>query len=264
MTKKILLPALLFWGFTFAGSEFKLVRSIPTSGTFITTDDLGNVYLAKGDVLEKYDSQGNLLKNFSNKTLGSISFVDAHDPLKVLLYYRSFQQVLLIDNMLSGSGNSVSLDAIGYGQTSLVCTSHNNGFWIYNPQQSELIRFDQNLQKTQQTGNIAQITGTRIDPGFITEQNNLIFLNDSAAGILIFDIYGTYSKTLPLKGLDKFQVFNEQVFYLKNGKLKSYDLKTLEEHELSLPEGDVLNVRTEKEKLYLLKPKSLDIYSTIK
>ncbi|TAL63074.1 MAG: hypothetical protein EPN85_01070 [Bacteroidetes bacterium] len=250
--------------FAFQDSKFTLVKSIPAFSSFITTDNLGNIYLTKEDILEKYDSEGKFLKNLSNKALGTISFVDVHDPLKILLFYKSFQQIVFIDNMLAGSGNFISLDALGYNQTSLACSSHNNGFWIYNQQNSELIRFDQNLQKTQQTGNITQLTGIKLNPDFITEQNNMLFINNPESGILVFDIYGTYSKTIPVKGLKRFQISNEQIFYLREGKLKSYNMKTLEENEQSLPANDVLDVRTEKEKLYLLKQKSVAIYSATK
>lgn len=264
MSKAIIIYILFLLVPVFQNSKFTFVKSLPTSSTSVTSDNLGNIYLTKGDVLEKYDSEGKFLKNLSNKALGNITFVDAQNPLKLLLYYRSFQQVVLIDNMLAPSGNSISLDALGYSQATLVCTSHNNGLWIYTPQNAELIRFDQQLMKTVQTGNITQLTGSKVLPNFMTEQNNQLFLNDTATGILMFDIYGTYARTIPLKGLSHFQVSNEKIFYLKEGKLKSYDLRTLEEQELSLPAGDVLGVRTEKEKLYLLKQKSLDIYSVIK
>lgn len=264
MLKTTIISFLLITGSVFTGPEFTLIRSVPTAATFATTDNLGNLYLVKGDVLEKYDSEGKFLKNLSSKSLGNITFIDTRDPLKILLYYRSFQQIVFVDNMLAITGNSVQLDALDYNLASLVCSSHNNGFWIYNPQYYELIRFDQNLQKTQQTGNITQLTGLNVNPNFVTEYNNQLFLNDTAAGILVFDIYGTYSRTIPLKGLSHFQVSNEQIHYLRDGKLKSYHIRTQEEGELMLPASDVLHVRTEKEKLYLLKQKSLDIYSVIK
>lgn len=264
MSKIIILSLFFLSGSFFQDTKVTFVISIPSNYTSLTSDNLGNIYLTKGDVLEKYDSEGKFQKNLSNKALGNITFVDAQNPLKLLLYYRSFQQIVLIDNMLAPSGNSISLDALGYSQATLVCTSHNNGIWIYTPQNAELIRFDQQLNKVVQTGNITQLTGSKVLPNFMTEQNNQLFLNDTATGILVFDIYGTYARTIPLKGLSHFQVNNEKIFYLKDGKLKSYDLRTLEEQELSLPAGEVLDVRTEKEKLYLLKQKSLDIYSVIK
>jgi hypothetical protein len=264
MLKTTVIAIIFFFGATIGDPKFTLVSSIPTTSSSLTTDNLQNSYLIKRNILEKYDSDGKLVKTLSNKNLGDISFVDAHDPLKILIFYKSFQQIIFTDNMLAPSGNTISLDALGYNQVLLACTSHNNGFWIYNQQNFELVRFDQNLQKTQQTGNVAQLSGMDINPNFITEQNNNLFLNDSARGILVFDIYGTYNKTIPIKGLIRFQVSNDEILYLSGNKLKSYNMKTLEESELSLPSTEILDVRTEKEKLYLLKQKSLDIYSVIK
>ena len=264
MLKPIILSALFLFGFPFLDSKFTLVKSIPANSSFVLTDNLENSYLLNGNNLNKYDGDGNFLKNFSNKNLGNITFVDAGNPLKVLLFYKSFQQLIFIDNMFAPTGNPISLNDLGYNQVSLACSSHNNGFWIYNLQNFELIRFDQSLQISQQTGNITQLSGTEINPDFITEQYNKLFLNDSTKGIFVFDIYGTYSKLIPLKGLHRFQISNDEIQYLKDGKLKSYNMKTMEEGELTLPPGEILDARTEKEKLYLLKQKSLDIYSVTK
>jgi hypothetical protein len=263
MIKLFSILSLLLFGFILQKSKFHLTKSIPTSSIGLTTDNLENSYLVKKNILEKYDSEGNFQKSFSNKNLGTISFVDAQNPLKILLFYKTFQQIIFVDNMLAQYGNSISMDALGYNQVTLACTSHNNGFWIYNQLNFELVRFDQSLQKTQQTGNITQLSDIEIKPNFIAEYNSNVFLNDSAKGILVFDIYGTYSKTLPLKGLIRFQTSNENIFYITGNKLKSYNMKTLQENETLLPSIEVLDARTEKEKLYLLKQKSLDIYSVI-
>jgi len=262
--KTLTILSVLFFGFTFQNSKFKLIKSIPANSSVITTDHLGNSYLVNGNVLKKYDSDGNFLKNFSSKFMGDVTFSDASNPLKILLFYKSFQQIILLDNMLAPSGNPISLRALGYNQVLLACTSNNNGFWIYDQQSFELIRFDHVMQKFLQTGNIAQLSGSEINPNFITEQNDKVFLNNPETGILVFDIYGTYNKTIPLKKLHCFQVDNERIVYFEDGKLKSYNMKTLKESETALPATEILDVRIEKEKLYLLKQKSLDIYSVTK
>lgn len=255
---------LVSFAFTLQNSNYALITSIPTTSSIITTDNLGNFYLVNGSILQKYDAEGRLIKNFSNKKMGAISFIDTSDPLKALVFYKAFQQLIFLDNMLVPYSDPISLDALGYNRASLACSSHNNGFWIYDQQNFELVRFDQSLQKTHQTGNIPQLSGSEINPNFITEQNGKIFLNDSVKGVLVFDIYGTYSKTIFLKGLNHLQTNNDDLIYFKDGKLKSYNIKTLQENELSLPATDAVDARTEKEKLYLLKQKSIDIYSILK
>jgi hypothetical protein len=218
------------------------------------------VYLINGTTLDKFDPEGNFLKTYSNKNMGSITSVDVTNPLKVFVFYESFQQVMVLDNMLAPYSNPVSLESLGYNQTSLVCSSHDNGIWIYNKQNFELVRFDQNFQQTNKTENITRSIMSEVNPGFLIEQNNKIFLNDSTKGIFVFDIYGTYTKTIPIKGLAHFQVSNDELIYLKEEKLKSYNMKTLSEGEINLPTTGILDARTEKEKLYLLNTKSLNIY----
>ena len=248
---------------SFYETKFSFVKSIPLTANFFTTDNLGNIYIVRNNIIEKYSNDGTILKNYSNKNLGDITSVDASNSLKIMVFYKNFLQLILLDNTLSQNGNPISIEALGYNQVPLVCSSHNNGFWLYNQQNFELIRFDQNLQKTHQTGNITQLTGLKINPDFLTQQNNKIFLNDPQTGILIFDIYGTYYKTIPVKNIKHFQIINDVIFFYSNNKLNNYNMKTIEQDEMILPDSSVVDARIEKEIIFLLKQKSLDIYSII-
>ncbi|HET7817882.1 MAG TPA: hypothetical protein VFL70_01105 [Bacteroidia bacterium] len=246
--------------FSFCSEKIIFLKSLTSHSEKITTDNMGNIYLSAGAVLNKYDNEGNYLKNFSDKNSGSISSIDASNPLKLLLFYQAFQQIVFLNNMLAPTGNPISLGELGFRQVSAACISANNGFWIFNKQNSELIKFDNNLQKIFQSRNISQLTEKVIQPVFLIEHNNNVFISDTAVGILVFDGYGTYNKTLPLKGLEQFQVLNDLLIYFQDKKLKSYNMKTLEQEEILLPDSNIIMARTEKEKLYLLKQKSVDIY----
>src|ERR1051326_6620952 len=250
--KKLLFIVFIFLGFIPQDSNYILIKSISASSKNFATDNLENIYIIKGNSLDKYDSEGNFLKTYSNKNFGNISSVDVTNPLKVLVFYESFQQVVILDNMLAPSAEPLSLESLGYNQTSLVCSSHNDGMWIYSKQNFELVRFDQNLQETVKTENIIRQIMAEVKPIYLLEQNNKLFLNDSTKGIFVFDIYGAYNKTIPIKGLTHFQISNDELIYFKNGKLKSYNMKTISEGEINLPTTEILDARTEKEKLYLL------------
>lgn len=221
---------------------------------------MGNIYITKGNLLEKYDSQGKFLRSYTNKSFGNITSVDVSNPLRILVFYESFQQIIILDNMLVPSANPVSLESHGYLHTSLISSSHNNGMWIYDKQSFQIIRLDKNYQPISKSQNIVQHVASAVNPSFLLECNNNVFLYDTAIGILVFDIYGSYIKTIPLIGLSGFQVSNNDIIYFKDGKLRSYNIKTLYESEIILPTTDVLYARSEKEKLYLLKQKSLEIY----
>lgn len=241
---------LLFLSFSFMKDEpMKAVYTIRSGADFFTTDNFGNTYLVKGDEIRKFNPQGELLKLFSAKSLGKITSLDASNALRVLVFYKDFASILFVDDLLSQNGDVINLLDLSLEQSDAVCTSFNNGLWFFNRQNANLIRLDENLQTVVNTGNLNTLLGTTLKPNFMLEYNGYVYLNNPAEGIVVFDIFGTYFKTIPLKNLAHFQVKETQLIYFTNGELKSYDLKLLT--EASLPLGTVNDARVEKENYYL-------------
>jgi len=194
--------------------------------SYVEVDGFGNIYIIQNDQIIKYNANGVLQKKFSVKRYGKIDFVDATNPLKILVYYKDFQQIVFLDNQLTASSSAISLETIGYEQTSLVCSSANNSFWIFDKQNNELSRFNAELKSLVKTGNLKRILDVDIKPNFMLEHNNYVYLNCPNEGILVFDIYGTFYKTIPLKNLKEFNVVNGDVFFFENHQLKQYQAQT--------------------------------------
>ncbi|HSH65794.1 MAG TPA: hypothetical protein VLB84_08355, partial [Bacteroidia bacterium] len=113
-------------------SRFELITTIQTNADFFTTDNQSNIYTVKANVLTKFDKTGKLLYKYSNKNFGDITFVDASNMLKILIFYRNYLLAVFLDNTLSMNGEPISFDKLGFLQTQLICASHNNGMWIYD------------------------------------------------------------------------------------------------------------------------------------
>ena len=203
--------------------------SIKTKLDYFTTDNIGNIYTINGEEIIKFLPTGKFLGRYSNLKLGTITSVDATNPLKILVYYRDFQQILFLDNQLSLNSDVVSLETLGYEQTDLVCASTNNSFWIYDKQNNELIRFNENSKKVAATGNLKQVLQSDLNPNYLTEHNGYLFLNCPETGIYVFDIFGTFNKIIALKNLKKFQINETIVYYRKDSSLCSYNFKTFED-----------------------------------
>lgn len=202
---------------------------------YFTSDNLGNIYLVHEDELIKYLPNGKLFARYSNLKLGSITSVDATNPLKILLYYRNFQQIVFLDNQLSVNSTPISVEKLGYEQADLVCAGSNNSFWIYNKQNSELIRFDQFGRKITATGNLRQVLNEGLNPDFMMEHNNLLYLNSPASGIFVFDVFGAFSKLVTLRGLHSFQVSDDQLFFQRDTLICRYDQVLLDAYCESFP-----------------------------
>lgn len=237
------------------GDGLKSLFTIKTKADFFTTDNLGNTYVIKGDEIKKYSQTGDLLKAFSNNTTGKIASVDATNPLRILVFYKDFATIIILDDLLSQNGDAMNLLDYSLEQSDLICNSFNNGIWFFNRQNMELIRLDESFKPVVNTGNLNRLLRTDLKPNFMTEHNGYVYLNNPDEGILAFDIYGTYFKTIPVKGLQHFQVKGNVLFYYSDGILRSYDIKDLTQKELSFK--NVADVRIEKENYFLMYPDSV-------
>lgn len=193
----------------------------------VKVDGLGNVFLISDMEISKFNSLGILQKTYSSKRYGHIDFVDVSNPLKIMVYYKDFQQVLFLDNQLSVSSSPISLENLGFEQSSLVCSSSNNSFWLYDKQNNSLCRFSSDSKLLVKTGNLKTLLGIDINPNFMIEHNGYLYLNAcNNEGILLFDIYGTFYKAIAINELSKFSVVNEELFYFKDKTLFQYQPTT--------------------------------------
>ena len=66
---------------------------------FLGADELGNLFYMDDQVL--YRKSGNREFSFSNFDLGEVSQVDVSNPFKILLFYKEFNSVIILDNNLN-------------------------------------------------------------------------------------------------------------------------------------------------------------------
>jgi hypothetical protein len=215
--------------------SFKLIKCSDTTGNRIVTDNLGNIYLLEKSSLRKFDANGVFLYSYSELADGLISAIDVSDPLKIIILNADFAKIKFLDNKLNVKNTPVSLSNLGFNSATLAAASYESGFWIFDPLSNQLVRFDNNLQLSQTSGNISDLIGHGLQPDFMLENDNILYLNDPLYGILLFDRYGTYLKTIPIKNIRSFHIFNDMIFYTEGNALKSVDIKTYEEKIMQLP-----------------------------
>jgi hypothetical protein len=238
------------------GCSFKFSNQRPLTikvkYDYFTSDNLGNIYTVHEDEMVKYLPSGKFFTRYSNLKLGNITTVDATNPLKLLLYYRDFQQIVFLDDQLSVNSENVSLEKLGYEQTDLVCASANNSFWIYNKQNNELLRFNENSKKIAFTGNLKQVLQREMYPDFMVEHNGYLYLNCPETGIYVFDVFGAFSKIISIKDIHQFQVSENLIYFKRDSVFCSYDHRLFEEACKVLPDPSfVKGVKYTSQKIYL-------------
>ncbi len=258
MKKVVLISLLMMIAFVIAAQAqnqtYELKKCTDVTGNRIVNDNLGNIYILEKSSLKKYDAEGNYLYSYSELSDGLITDIDVSDPLKIIILNGDFGKIKFLDNKLSLKKTPISLTDLGFNSASLVASSYDSGFWIFDPLSNQLVRFDVNLQMSQQSGNISDLVGHEFKPDFIVENGNMVYVNDPLYGIFVFDRYATYLKTIPIKNIKTFQVFSDHLVYLDKKALKSLDLTTYDEKTVNLPdiEEEVLGIATDNHKLSVL------------
>ncbi|MBL7111739.1 MAG: hypothetical protein ISS19_07355 [Bacteroidales bacterium] len=243
-----------------AQAPFKLVGTIPVSDTDFRTDPMGNVYVIKGNRLIKYNNRQEKIADYSNAYLGEIGSLDATDPLRLLIHYKEFNQLLWLDNYLLELRSPVFLDDLGVDQAEVICASSQGGFWLFNGLNNQIQYFDVNLNLIHESIPINPFTNNN-KPVAMVEKNRMVYVHVPKTGILTFDRYGTYSKTLPVFPDNVFQVTDESIFYTAKKIFCKYDLSTFTNTLVNLPEvNEILDIRIQPDFIYLLNPEGIHIY----
>jgi hypothetical protein len=241
--------------------EYELLNQFDHKGNYVLVDNLG-FYSVVGDYeFNRCQIDPQLEFKYSDKSLSTVTSVDLTNPLKILVFYKDLSKIVLVDNTLSRYGNDIYLDDYDLGQCILICASFNNSIWLYDQLTFQLVRLDQGLKKVTETSNIVQLIGHDIAPNFMIEDSDWLYINDPENGILVFDIYGSYFKTIPIKALSSFQVKDHNIIYVHEQKLYVYHQKTIETTEIKLPQIKFKSLQVTGNKLFLLGEESLYIYS---
>ena len=234
-------------------SEYQLIKTLPVEVSSLSTDKLQNVFIVnkKGEVV-KYNSKGERLLLFNEFSLGMPTHIDATNPFQILLFYPDQSTVVLLNNTLNKIAEFDFLD-LNLDFVNTICFSNNGKIWLYDVTTFKLKKVDRNNQVLLESEDLSLILGNSLNPNFMLERNNQLYVNDPASGIYVFDVYGEFVRKLPLLDLESFQVLGNQLLYFKDGTLNSLNLQSLTNRELSLPqEVDVDDfVRVEKGRLFI-------------
>jgi len=212
--------------FSFFSTERQLKPNIKVDD--FTVDVLGNLYLVQETELTKYNAELKKQATFSDLSLGEISSVDASDAMNLLLFYKDFAKILFLDNTLSIKKSAIDLTDLGFPNASLACLSYNNGFWIFDPVNQELVRINQFMEVGERSGNLNQIINAEIEPDQLFESGDYVYLKDFNKGIFVFDRYGGFLKRMPFLKVDFLQIAGaNELRYLRNDTSFTYNMQSL-------------------------------------
>jgi hypothetical protein len=250
---------LLFSFFSFV-PVFRLINTYNVKANFISVDNFGNFYTVSNNKILKFGSDGKYLYLYEEFRYGKLGMLDVTNPMKLLAYYPDFSTVVALDRFLSPL-TTYNFFNLGYQNVTAIGSSVDGKLWFYDNVDFKLKKIDESGTIFRESQPLNVILEKTPNPNFIIERDNQVYMNDSAIGILVFDFFGSYNKTIPLKGLNRFQIVQQQIVYQDNYQLRSYNPVSFELKEISLPDtADLVQAVLEKESLGILKKERVDFY----
>ncbi|SOD20096.1 hypothetical protein [Pedobacter xixiisoli] len=225
---------LLFTCFA-ANAQLKQVAQIDTTAKSVYVDNLDHIYLLSDrDELLKYDAKGTLKWRYSNNRFGKLHSVDVSDPLRTVLFYADFQQVVVLNNNLNEI-TSYSFAKDGNLLVSTVASGNNNSLWIFDRAANALIKLSSNFTEDVRSANLFQLFDEVVDAKKMAASDQYVFLQRKNEGILQFDRFGGYVRELPIDSLSDFNITSNVIAYFKGNDLIKYHPTTFESSKQQLP-----------------------------
>lgn len=227
---------------------FRELKTIEVEALAIEMDRLQQIYVVlKGGALEKYSAEGELLFRFNENNLGEIQSLDVSNPHQLLVFYGNYQTIVFLDRSLSEI-NRFDLTDLGYLQVEAVGMSSDNQIWVYDPNELLLQKIDQNGAVLQESPDLSAVLDDAFMPNRLIERDYQVFLNDPDYGVILFDVFANYQKSLEIRGLPYFQWQVAALQWLDEEKrlrrfhLNSFQQEVLELNSKGLPTEGLLQL----------------------
>ena len=245
-------------------SSFKFVKIVKGDIVAFSVDNLDNIYLLSStNQVKKLNANGDSVAVFNDvKKFGQATLIDVSNPLKVLLYYRDFTTIVVLDRLMNVR-NIIDLRKQNILQVRAIGQSYDNKIWLYDEVENKLKKIDEDGKLLLETPDFRQLFGEAPSPQKIFDQDQFVYLYDSAKAVFVFDYYGALKNKILIAGWYNFKVAGKYIFGSANNKLFRYDIKTFRVDEWKMPDElyKSQSFNFSSSRLYAMKKDSIEIYS---
>ncbi len=245
-------------------TAFRFIKIIKGDIASFTVDNLDNIYiLGSRNQLKKLNANGDSVAVFNDvKKFGQVTLIDASNPLKVLLYYKDFATVVILDRFLN-IRNTIDLRKQNIFQAKAIVQSYDNKIWVYDEVENKLKKIDEEGKLLQETPDFRLLLGQAPSPVRIFDENKYVYLYDSLLGVYVFDYYGALKNNIMINGWNNFKVAGKYIFGSRADILYRYEISTFRYDEWKMPEqlSHSKEFNFTSSRLYALKEDGIEIYS---
>ena len=197
-----------------------LVNQFPLEvSKIIGVDNFGTQYYINDNVFYKKDNSKTI--NYSNLLLGEIASINTYNPLKMVVFYKNFNTVIILDNRLSVVFRIDFNTVQPYKNVSHVSLGNDNTIWVFNQDIQQLELYDYKSKQVRATT--------------LPINSNVLDLKSNY----------NYCWLLTKEYLYKYNYFGSLLFKIKND---GYDAITEKNDDIILKQGNQLFFFDDKSK----------------
>ena len=217
---------------------------------YIGTDAFGWEYTIADNEFRK-EKDGVILK-YKNVSLGEIYRVDLQNPLQIVLFYRRFNSVVLLDNQLNQTViiNFSALPAELIAEA--VGLASQNRLWLYDVTTQQIGLYDP------VRNNFRTLTPPFNDGiKYYQSDYNYFYWINNAGKCFVLNLFGNVTQLGNVPAFGQVQLLSPtQVLYAKDNSLYLYDLSTQTQKHIEIAEksfssfyyaSQILSIFTESE-----------------
>lgn len=243
---------------------FRFERSFDYPIKSFTVNSLGELFLINtNNQLKKIDEKGDSAGVFNMVTkYGKLSYVEAQNPWRTILFYKNFSTIVLLDKFLNVL-NNINLKKTNIFKVNAVTSSYDNNVWLYDEQDNKLKKIDNDGNILFESFDMRRVLDSVPSPVQLLDADGFLYMYDPEKGLYTFDYYGALKNRLPFLHWKNFAVINKTLYGFDSRSFYTYPLNSFDLKQYPLPAAlvDYTTLKIENNKIYLLKNGQLSIYT---
>ena len=191
-------------------------------------DNLDNLYIISSTgQIKKYNAAGDSIGVYNQvKNFGRLFSIDVSNPLKLLLFYKDFSTVVVLDRFLANI-NTINLRKFSILQAGAIGMSYDDHIWVYDEYDNKLKKIDNQGNKLLETTDFRTVFNQIISPQKIINDNGFVYLADTLSGVFVFDNYGSFKRKIPMINWQSIAVSRNNLISTQNEMITIYNQSTM-------------------------------------
>ncbi|MFD2542450.1 hypothetical protein ACFSSB_08975 [Lacinutrix gracilariae] len=220
-----------------------------TKQHIVDIDNFGIHYYIDQNVF--YKKNNTQTSNYSNIQLGEISSANTFNPLKINLFYKDFNTVIILDNRLAEIFKIDFNTTTPYKSASHISTGNDNTIWLFNQDTQQLELYDYKANKTRATTLPVQSRILDLKSNFnfcwLLTENHLYKYN----------YFGSLTQKIKNEGFTQIEEDNGNLVLKKENTLYYLKKNTEQFAKVEIPNLLINQFLLTNQTLYLYQPKTL-------